>query len=194
MPFLSPGRIFLFAGLIFFHSSLFGEVYEVTTGSKIVYRVEHPLHEVVGVSEKIYGEFQFSLDKPDDLSGFVQKGIEVEWKSFSSGNRNRDANVIRAVDGEHFPKIGFRFLGLEDFKTEQGKVSAVVKGALYIKGSRREVTVPVEVDLTDRSSPVAEGNFTIRMTDFGIDPPSLLFLKTKDEVRIEFAIRLRRKE
>jgi len=32
------------------------------------------------------------------------------------------------------------------------------------------------------------GNTTIKMTDFGFDPPAIFFLKTENETRLEFRL------
>lgn len=166
------------------------ETYTVTEGSEVRYYVRHPLHKVVGINREVTGSFTFSLTKPAELSGLRDQVIRVRWDRFDSGNRNRDAQVRKAVKASEYPEVVFRIRDLEGFQFEGGRGKVVVRGFLYIAGHRQMITAPVEFTAGEPSS--AEGSFSLRMSDFGIDPPSLLFLKASDEVRIEFSLRFAR--
>jgi polyisoprenoid-binding protein YceI len=80
--------------------------------------------------------------------------------------------------------------GLNGFSSEGGKGRATVIGTLSLNGHSRSITVPVEFEVGDPAT--VTGRFTIRMTEFGIEPPSLLFLKVRDPVQIDFTLHLAR--
>lgn len=166
---------------------LLSEVYTVTEGSEVRYLVEHPLHDVIGIAREVTGGFSFDLTQPSNLQGLLGQTIRVRWDRFDSGNRNRDAHVLQAVRAPLYPEVTFRVTSLEGFSAEGGKGRATVIGILSLNGHSRSITVPVEFEAGDPAT--VTGRFTIRMTEFGIDPPSLLFLKAKDSVLIEFALK-----
>lgn len=186
---LSKGfRFSLFLLGLLFPQGLGTVEFLVTQGSEIRYYVDHPLHDVIGVNQEVMGEFAFDPSQPEDLSGFKDRVIKVRWDRFDSGNRNRDAQVLRAVNAMSYPEVVFRITGLEGFTLGTDSGRAVVSGLLYINGQRRGITVPVE--FAGWNPTRVTGEFRVRMSDFQIEPPSLLFIPARDEVRIEFLLYL----
>jgi len=85
------------------------------------------------------------------------------------------------LDSEHYQAIVFKSTGAES--TGQGRWT--VRGNLTLRGQTRPVTV--QVTLTDGRY---TGEATVKQTDFGIKPPGVAGVRAKDEVRIEFDVRL----
>lgn len=85
------------------------------------------------------------------------------------------------LDGEHHQEIVFKSTVAEP----GGPGRWTLHGNLTLRGQTRPVTV--QVTLTD-------GRYTgaaiVKQTDFGIKPPGKAGVKAKDEVRIEFDVRL----
>jgi polyisoprenoid-binding protein YceI len=85
------------------------------------------------------------------------------------------------LDTQHHQEIVFKSTGAEP--TGQGKWT--VRGNLTLCGQTRPVMV--QVTLKDGQY---TGESTVKQTDFGIKPPGIAGVKAKDEVRIEFDVRL----
>jgi polyisoprenoid-binding protein YceI len=85
------------------------------------------------------------------------------------------------LDSEHYQEIVFKSTGADS--TGQGKWT--LRGNLTLHGQTRPVTV--QVTLKDSRY---TGETTVKQTDFGIKPPGKAGIKAKDEVRIEFDVRL----
>jgi polyisoprenoid-binding protein YceI len=85
------------------------------------------------------------------------------------------------LDSEHHPEIVFKSTGAE----QAGQGQWTLHGNLTLCGQTRPVTV--RVTLKDGHY---NGEATVKQTDFGIKPPGKFGIKTKDEVRIEFDVRL----
>ena len=66
-----------------------------------------------------------------------------------------------------------------------GKGQWTLRGNLTLRGQTRPVTV--HVTLKDGRY---TGEATVKQTDFGIKPPGKVGVRAKDEVRIEFDVRL----
>jgi hypothetical protein len=85
------------------------------------------------------------------------------------------------LDSEHHPEIVFKSTNAE--LTGQGRWT--LQGNLKLCGQTRPVTVQVAL---------RDGHYTgetkVKQTDFGIKPPGKLGVRAKDEVRIEFDVRL----
>ena len=85
------------------------------------------------------------------------------------------------LDSEHHQEIVFKSTSAEP--TGQGKWT--LRGNLTLHGQTRPVSV--QVTLKDGRY---TGESTVKQTDFGIKPPGKAGVKAKDEVKVEFDVRL----
>jgi polyisoprenoid-binding protein YceI len=85
------------------------------------------------------------------------------------------------LDSEHHQEIVFKSTGAEP----AGEGRWTLRGNLTLRGQTRPVTA--QVTLKDGRY---AGETTIRLTDFGIKPPGKAGIKAKDELNIEFDVRL----
>ena len=85
------------------------------------------------------------------------------------------------LDSEGHPEIVFKSTGAESV----GEGRWALHGNLTLRGQTRPITV--QVTLKDGRY---TGEATVKQTDFGIKPPGKAGIRAKDEVRIEFDVRL----
>jgi polyisoprenoid-binding protein YceI len=85
------------------------------------------------------------------------------------------------LDSERHHEIVFKSVGAESV----GQGQWTLRGNLTLRGQTRPVTV--HVTLKDGRY---IGDATVKQTDFGIKPPGKAGVRAKDEVRIEFDVRL----
>jgi polyisoprenoid-binding protein YceI len=85
------------------------------------------------------------------------------------------------LDSEHHQEIVFKSTGAES----AGEGRWTLRGNLTLHGQTHPVTV--QVTLKDGRY---IGEATVKQTDFGIKPPGKAGVRAKDEVRIEFDVRL----
>jgi len=110
--------------------------------------------------------------------------LAIEAASVDTGIQRRDDH-LRSEDFFHVarsPQITFTSRRVVP---ADGKV--LITGDLTLHGVRREVTVPVELELS-AGTLRARGEFTIRMSDYGMAYRSW-FNPLRDEVRILFDLR-----
>src|ERR1700687_3162035 len=85
------------------------------------------------------------------------------------------------LDSEHHQEIVFKSTGADP----AGQGRWTLRGNLTLRGQTRPVTVHVALK---------DGRYTgetvVKQTDFGIKPPGKAGVRAKDEVRIEFDVRL----
>jgi polyisoprenoid-binding protein YceI len=86
------------------------------------------------------------------------------------------------LDSEHHPEIVFKSISAEP----AGEGGWTLRGNLTLRGQTRPVTVHV----TARDGRYV-GDAIVKQTDFGIKPPGKAGVRAKDEVRIEFDVRLK---
>ena len=147
--------------------------------STLTYHVSHPLHQSEGVSHAARGKGVCHAGQCDLL-------IAVPLKSFDSGDSNRDLHMLQVTRGGQFPIVTVR-----THLPEDASASATIHADLEIQFAGQTATykqVPFEL-VTQGKDIRISGTIPATLSDFKIDPPSLLALPVKNEipVRVEMA-------
>jgi polyisoprenoid-binding protein YceI len=98
-------------------------------------------------------------------------------------------NTYKALKADKNPEIIFTLTTpVSSIKVGSANTPISAKGTLTIAGVTRPIDMNVKVSIQDHTVLSFEGSQTIKMTDYGISPPTALFgtLKTGDEITINF--------
>ena len=117
--------------------------------------------------------------------------VKVPVKSLKCGHGAMDNNLYKALNADATPEISYIMASFEPVPNEatDGFVLKTV-GTLTIAGSERRIAMDVTATRLPDGSVKASGVVPIKMTDFGIKPPTALFgrIKTGDEVKVNFEL------
>jgi polyisoprenoid-binding protein YceI len=162
--------------------------------STVTYRVNETfiaegnrLNTAVGVTTVVRGEI--FVDRARPAASRIGT-ITIDISQFRSDSARRD-NAIRErwLESSRFPLAEFvptQVQGLPAAYEEGREVPVQIVGNLKIRTVTRPVTFDAQVKL-EGTTLVVTGRTTIRMTDFGFDPPSILgILRAENEARLEF--------
>lgn len=149
--------------------------------STLTYHISHPLHQVDGVSHAARGKGVCHAGQCDFL-------IAVPVKSFDSGDSNRDLHMLQVARGGEFPLVTVK-LRLPETDASSSTIHADLEiqfagqTAHYNQLAFQQVTQGTEHKIT--------GTIPATLSDFKIDPPSLLTIPVKNEipVRVEMTWR-----
>jgi hypothetical protein len=150
--------------------------------STLTYHVSHKLHESEGVSHAARGKGVCHDGQCDFL-------IAVAVKSFDSGDSNRDLHMVQVTRGAEFPIVTVRTR-----LPESAASSATINADLEIQFAGQTAQykkVPFKVEIQGGETHIT-GIIPATLTDFKIDPPSLLTMPVKNEipVRVDMTWRL----
>lgn len=140
----------------------------------LTYHVSHPLHQTDGISHSAKGKGVCHAGQCDFL-------IAVPVKSFDSGDSNRDLHMLQVTRGAEFPIVSVRTrLPQPDSKGED------IKADLEIQFAGQTVRYKqVSFKLEKQGAEIhVIGTIPATLTDFKIDPPSLLTLPVKNEIPV----------
>jgi polyisoprenoid-binding protein YceI len=97
----------------------------------------------------------------------------------------------KVLDAERFPEITFRSRAVSGHAAGAGAYDLQVTGDLTVHGVTRTVTLPLRVELADKSV-AASGRTVIRHTDHGLKPVSVAgVVNVRNEIGVEFRITAR---
>ncbi len=157
--------------------------------STVRYHVVHKFHRVTGITSTVEGK---AVLKPD---GQVLAMVRIAVASFDSGDRNRDANMREAIGASTHPFVVFRgiaALGSDAVAASRSVALEIrMQGEVELHGVKRPVVVPLAIELEPGGAGRARGSFEVSLDAFGVERPSLLFVKIEDACRIEVDLALR---
>ncbi|MFZ0800952.1 MAG: YceI family protein [Terriglobales bacterium] len=142
--------------------------------STLTYRVSHPLHQTEGVSHAARGKGVCHAGQCDFL-------IAVPVKSFDSGDSNRDLHMLQVTRGAEFPMVTVRTRIPESERT-----SATIHVDLDIEFAGQTAhykQVPLQL-VTQGNETRISGTIPATLSDFKIEPPSLLTIPVKNDIPV----------
>ena len=146
------------------------------TKSSISYTGNHFLHKWSAENNNISGLIK--IDNKDVLN----IGIVAKVADFKSGNSSLDSNSYRVLEALKFPNIIFKSTNISSLNGQ-----SIIKGLIQFHGIEKNINVNVELNNIDNTTQI-NGEFTLNLSDFSIDRPSLLLRKIDNEIKIEFIL------
>jgi hypothetical protein len=142
--------------------------------STLTYHVSHPLHQTDGVSHAARGKGVCHAGQCDFL-------IAVPVKSFDSGDSNRDLHMLQVARGAQFPIVSVRTR-----LPEAASASTTVRADLEIQFAGQTAEYKqIAFQLTTQGNQIrVSGTIPATLSDFKVDPPSLLAVPVKNEMPV----------
>ena len=147
--------------------------------STVTYSMVHPMHKWDGVSHDVNAAMIY-----DEATKQIQNvAVAIRVATFDSQNQNRDSHMVEVLDGLKYPNVTF---SSQDVKPNaDGTFTANGKLTFH------NVTKPVTVKVTHHDANgqmVMDGKLDLKMTDYGIERPSLLGFATEDQFTLAFSL------
>jgi len=161
----------------------------VAAKSEVTFTASFPLGDFTGRTGELTGEFRAD---PADLRLGVTGNLRVAVAGLRTGISGRDRDMLRAFAAEQYPEIRFTLERVDaSFPsiTDRSDVLLTISGVMAIRGVERAMIFPGRARVRDDKLWV-RGENELRMSEFGIRPPSRFFLDVKDVVRVSFDVTL----
>ena len=142
--------------------------------STLTYHVSHPLHQIDGVSHAARGKGTCHAGQCDFL-------IAVPVRSFDSGDSNRDLHMIQATRGAQNPMVVVR-TRLPEAVPQSGAIHVDLE--VQFAGQTAEFKQAAFQETVEGKDVHITGTIPATLTDFKIDPPSLLTIAIKNEIPV----------
>ncbi len=173
------------------------QVYEIRPHSQIVFKGSSNINQFTFRSSDISGKgtvdtlaahlksVNTSMDKA------VNVAFQVNVKTFDSGNSRMNRDMYNALKAEKYATIKFKLdsLQFERFLSPT-EAEFAVQGLLHVAGVENSISLTVTVTKLSDNLYHLQGSKQIRMTDYEIKPPKVLFglVQARDKLTVEFDI------
>ena len=147
--------------------------------STLTYSARHPMHKWEGVSKDVNCAIIYN----DDTKQPENVAVSAKIASFDSDNNNRDSHAIEVLEGIKYPNVTFVSSTLK--AGENGMLT--VSGTLTFHGVAKPVSFNAMRKDTGGKMTIT-GEFPVSLTNYNIERPSLLGLKTDDDMKLRFSV------
>jgi polyisoprenoid-binding protein YceI len=117
--------------------------------------------------------------------------VKVPVKSLKCGHGGMDNNLYKALNADATPEISYIMATFEVVPGEvKDSFTLKTQGTLTISGKENRIAMDVIANRLPDGTVKATGTVPVKMTDYGIKPPTAIFgrLKTGDEVKVSFEL------
>ena len=147
--------------------------------SLITYFGVHYLHKWEGSTSDVNGVVSYNK-----ASEQYECSISVPLSTFSSGNDNRDSNMLVYCKAFDFPNINFQSTSI---KVQENTLE--IEGRIEFAGKEKEIKTSAKLNGLDNNLFPIEGELDILLSAFEVERPSLLFVEIEDLVKIKYSIK-----
>jgi len=118
--------------------------------------------------------------------------LSLPAASLDCKNGKMNEHMLKALKAKENPTIAFRISSYQVAKAAAG-VTGTAIGELTLGGVKKTITVAANATPGAAGAMRLTGAYTLKMTDFGIKPPSLMMntMKVTDTVKIGFDLLLK---
>lgn len=180
------------AGEVFSFQSTFVPVDE----SRLWFEGRSNVNEFECLAENYSG--QANLPQFNDASALLDRitdvlsvQIEIEVDSIECGKNKMNNDLQKALKADTFPEITFTFQKanlISQPETQDDAFEVEVHGKLTVAGNTREISFRTNAYYLNDQRVRAVGQTTIRMTEFGVEPPTALMglIRADEELTVHF--------
>lgn len=142
----------------------------------------------VGTFKVIKGEVQ---GDPNAIAGTAKVTVTIDAASYQTSSESRDRDVKEnALEVGEFPTITFESTGISNVQSDGKAGTAVLLGRLALHGVRKDIEVPITVQLDDQGRLVSDGSYSFKFGEYGVKRPSKMMglMTTGDTATISFHV------
>lgn len=145
------------------------------------------LHDFTGRTRSVSGELRIA---PLDPRTCTAGSVRAVARTLDTDSKGRNSEMREKLQVEKHPELVFELGGAAD-GLPGARGAVLVRGKFVVRGAELARDVRVEVERLAGGALRVKGRAKLEMSDFGIEPPSLLFISTDDEIEAFWDLTLR---
>lgn len=145
------------------------------------------LHDWEMVASELSGKIILKA-KGQGIEGFEDADFSVKAKTLISNSSIMDGKAHEALKAGKHPEIKFNMTSVDLKNSTQSSFNGTVNGNLSVAGKTKAISIPFDGKTMDSNTLMVAGIKSLKMSDFGIDPPRAMLgtLRTGDEIKVIF--------
>ncbi|RZK76700.1 MAG: YceI family protein [Pedobacter sp.] len=142
-------------------------------------------------SEADFGSFDAEDNVPKTLTAL---SFSVNARNLKSEHASMDTRTYKVIKADANPKISFKLANAVITPVSKHKFTVKGTGALTIAGVVKTITMQVNGEVKADQSITCSGTQSIKLTDYGMEPPSFMLgaMKVGNELMISFTLNFKK--
>ncbi|MCX6180762.1 MAG: YceI family protein [Bacteroidetes bacterium] len=146
------------------------------TKSYIKYYMYHSAHDWDGTCNNISCNITYN-DSTKVINGV---GVAANISCFNTANDSRDSHTLEVTEALKYPSVQFLSTSIVNQDT-----NLTVNGNLTFHNVKKPISFKASKIISNGEMTV-RGTFSIKITDYGMELPTLMMVATEDLIKIEF--------
>ncbi len=147
-----------------------------------------PVEDFEGVTDHIDG---YCIHEGDDLYRGSEVYFEVDLRTLDTGIDLRNEHMRENyLETDEHPRTWFKG-SISNTWTDEKGLKAKAKGSMFIHGVTRDITI-VCLFLPSEGGYRVKTNFEVKLTDFDIEVPKLMFVKIDETMQLKLDFHLKK--
>lgn len=187
-------RTRLIIALLFIGTITHAQVkYQSVGGVKLVIEGTSNVHDWDMKSDKGYCSSLFDISQTGSLNGVSYINFTVPAESLKSERKGLDKNTYKALNTAKYANISFTAASVTVKNAGSANYFLTAKGRLTISNVTKDVVLTATGVMNADKSITYSGTYKLKMTDFNVEPPTLMMgaIKTGDMVTVKFNLLLK---
>ena len=135
----------------------------------------------------------YTKDLTKVVRPIVAVKVNIVVKTLTCGNGQMDRNMYGTLKADENQLIKYTLSGYDilDGTASPSAFTANTTGTLVVAGQEKPIAMKINAGRLSDGKAVAHGEQKLRMSDFGISPPSFMFgrLKVGDQIKVKFNLK-----
>ncbi len=167
----------------------------VAPDSKLWIEGTSNLHGWSCTAEKFDAAIELDTSVAMELAAATPKAlkrveVKVPVRALKCGHGGMDDNMYKALKADESPEIAYIMATFDAVPGDADGFTLKTSGTLSLAGKENKLAMDVVTTRLADGTVKATGVVPIKMTDYGIKPPTAIFgtLRTGDDVKVNFAL------
>jgi hypothetical protein len=167
--------------------------YQSIGGVKLIVEGTSNIHDWDMKSDKGYCSSIFDISNTGTLNGVSYINFTVPAESLKSERKGLDKNTYKALNTAKYANISFTAASVTVKPAGSTNYLLTARGRLTISNVTKDVVLTALGVMNADKSITYSGTYQLKMTDYNVEPPTLMMgaIKTADRVKVTFNLLLK---
>lgn len=130
----------------------------------------------------------FTVGTNNALTAVTGLGFAINVESLKSEHKAMDKNTYKAMNTDKYPTITFTAATATVKPAGGANYTVTAHGKLTISGTTKDVDITATCTVNADKSITCSGSYKLNMTQYNVEPPSIMFgmIKVGDPITVRF--------
>jgi polyisoprenoid-binding protein YceI len=136
----------------------------------------------------------FNITFSDNMSGISGLVFKLPVETLKSESKAMDKNTYKALNASRYTTISFDAADITAKQLSANTFILTSRGKLTISGVTKTVLLSAKAVVNNNDNSITYyGAYTLKMTDYNVEPPTAMFgaIKTGDSITINYSVRVK---